>query len=201
MCVPLPTAAANGPRGLNFGITYISVSKSIPLAVTRPHGQLASGVLSNNENKNLPSLAHHTPHYPEKRRYHHRLHSDKYKKHYINYKNSALTHTLYKYAPSIPTAEISGPRYAIWEPMSGPSPVLFVWFLWACTEMGRSGLACTMSAWAQAYPPWGPYGICMGQPIWSPCGIWLGQPILNPYGAPTGFDWDWENGTRFTDAP
>ena len=47
VCVPLPTAAANWPRGLNFGmklgheygstyITYISVSKSIPLAVTAP---------------------------------------------------------------------------------------------------------------------------------------------------------------------
>ncbi len=30
----------------------------------------------------------------------------------FNNKNRALTHTLYKYASSIPTAEISGPRYA-----------------------------------------------------------------------------------------
>ncbi len=41
------------------------------------------------------------------------------------YKNRALTHTLYKYASSIPTAEISGQSH-ICEPMSGPSPVIFV---------------------------------------------------------------------------
>ena len=43
-------ATANGPRGLIFGvqmglsmyITYISVSKSTPLAMTGPYGQLAS---------------------------------------------------------------------------------------------------------------------------------------------------------------
>ncbi len=40
----LPPAEAVGPRGLLFGIyiTYISVSKSTPLAVTGLHGQLAS---------------------------------------------------------------------------------------------------------------------------------------------------------------
>ncbi len=42
-------AEANGPRGevfLSMYITYISVSKSTPLAVTGPHGQLASCILS-----------------------------------------------------------------------------------------------------------------------------------------------------------
>ncbi len=38
-------AEANGPRGLSMYITYISVSKSTPLAVTGPHGQLASSFI------------------------------------------------------------------------------------------------------------------------------------------------------------
>ena len=41
-----PIGVANGPMDLKFGIhvyiAYISVSKSTPLAVTGPHGQLAS---------------------------------------------------------------------------------------------------------------------------------------------------------------
>ncbi len=41
-CVSTSPATADGPTDLNFGITYISVSRSTPLAVTGPHGQLAS---------------------------------------------------------------------------------------------------------------------------------------------------------------
>ncbi len=41
-CVTLPPASAVGSMGLIFGSTYISVSKSTPLAVTGPHEQLAS---------------------------------------------------------------------------------------------------------------------------------------------------------------
>ena len=39
-----PHGVANGPMDLKFGtyIAYISVSKSTPMAVTGPHGQLAS---------------------------------------------------------------------------------------------------------------------------------------------------------------
>ena len=60
-CVLASPAAADGPTGMIFGmwvctsifITYISVSKSTPLAVTGPHGQLASMLFYGSDKMNI----------------------------------------------------------------------------------------------------------------------------------------------------